>query len=163
MQLYFYGKEKKHTSSDTDSLICKAVCSYTGKAFTESIRRTGKGKPYIENGLFIGASHTLSTVVIGVDEKNFGIDCEDPTRTVRDRELITKRFFSEDETRYIQSFPEDKRDRAFLELWVKKEAYVKFTGDGLSGISKTDVTKLRGFEKVPNDYGLIIYIYKENA
>ena len=71
------------------------------------------------------------------------------------REKIAERFFTEKE------LTDAIDDESFLDIWVKKEAYVKFTGEGLSGMKSCDVTKLSGFEKIENDRNLIIYIYKE--
>ena len=54
-----------------------------------------------------------------------------------------------------------KSDLRFLEIWVKKEAYVKFLGTGIKDMKNCDTFSVKGsFEKA--DYGNnIIYIYKE--
>ena len=119
------------------------------------IKRTELGKPYIDYPVYIGVTHTDKVVIIGVDDVPFGIDAENITRVMARHDSIAERFFTQNELLQVRD------DESFLDIWVKKEAYVKFTGEGISGMSKVDTTKLSGFEKIQNDKNLIIYIYKE--
>ncbi len=45
---------------------------------------------------------------------------------------IAHRYFSPDETALLESVPESRRDRTFLELWTAKEAVLKALGRGLA-------------------------------
>ena len=163
MKLYFYDKKKGHKREDTDMMIRESLkeyfSGYSLPPYNGEIKRTNLGKPYIDHPLHIGVTHTDDICIIGIDEKNFGIDCEKCDRKMSRSDSIMERFFSEGERNYIDSC-EDKQG-TFLDTWVKKEAYVKFTGEGLAGMKNCDTSLLSGFEKVQNDRNLIIYIYKE--
>jgi 4'-phosphopantetheinyl transferase len=47
-------------------------------------------------------------------------------------ERIPEHFFSADEVRALRAIPEGLQARGFLELWTRKEAFIKARGDGLS-------------------------------
>lgn len=87
------------------------------------------GKPYIQNheNWHFNISHTDGIIVIAVSDKPVGVDVE----RIRKADLrIAKRFFTEKEIAYIDELAE-KQDERFFEVWTKKEAYLKYTGDGL--------------------------------
>ena len=159
MKLYFYDKNKGHKREQTDTMIRESLKTYISghslPPYDGEIKRTELGKPYIDYPLHIGVTHTDDIVIIAIDENEFGIDAEKVGRKMERREKIAERFFTENEL--LQAHD----DESFLDIWVKKEAYVKFTGEGLSGMKACDVTTLSGFEKTENDRNLIIYIYKE--
>ncbi|MEE0867144.1 MAG: 4'-phosphopantetheinyl transferase superfamily protein [Clostridia bacterium] len=142
MKLYFYSKNKKHTSKDTDVLIIKSACDYFNAPYKGTVIRDKNGKPGIE-GCYVGVSHTDDEVLIALSEKNFGIDMERRTRRVQNKEKIGERFFSPREYDYI--FCEKQgADERFIEIWVKKEAFVKYTGEGISCLESTDIFSLKG-------------------
>ena len=163
MKIYFYDKEKGHKREDTDRLIRESledyISGYSLPPYDGEIKRTDLGKPYIDYPLCIGVTHTDDIVIVALDEKPFGIDAEKTTRSMARQDSISERFFAENERKFIEESAD--KQGAFLKIWVKKEAYVKFTGEGLSGMKNVDVTLLSGFEKIENDKNLIIYIYKE--
>lgn len=87
------------------------------------------GKPYLKGypDFHFNISHTRNAVAVAFSEFEIGIDIE----KIRDVDLrIAKRFFFGAEWEYIVSM-EDK-NRAFFEVWTKKEAYIKYQGKGLS-------------------------------
>ncbi len=163
MKLYFYDKNKGHKRENTDMLIRESLKNYISghslPSYDGQILRTELGKPYIDYPLYIGVTHTDDIVIVGIDNKAFGIDAEKSGRKMSRRDAITKKFFTANECALIEGA--EDTDKAFLDTWVKKEAYVKFTGEGLSGMKESDVTALSGFEKIENDRDLILYIYKE--
>ena len=163
MKLYFYDKKCGHKREQTDMMIRESLKEYISghslPSYDGRILRTELGKPYIDYPLYIGVTHTDEVVIVGIDDNEFGIDAEKSGRKMPRREAIIKKFFTSDECALVENAKD--RDEAFLNIWVKKEAYVKFTGIGLSGMKACDVTALSGFEKVENNRDLIIYIYKE--
>ncbi len=159
MTLYFYEKNPHHKSSDTDRLINESIRRHQGVGGEIEVLRTNLGKPYVNLPLHVGVTHTDDIIIVALDDENFGIDCESIGRTQKNAEKIAERYFTENERQKI--FDSADRDKMFLDIWVKKEAYVKFTGHGLSGMKNCDVTSLQGFEKIENDRNLIIYVYKE--
>lgn len=165
MKLYFYDRQKGHKRQDTDMMIRESLKEYISghslAPYDGEIKRTELGKPYIDYPLYVGVTHTDDVVIIGIDKECFGIDCEKRGRKMDRYQAITKRFFSENERHLVEGAKDF--DKVFLDIWVKKEAYVKFTGKGLSGMKNCDVTLLSGFKEIENDKNLIIYIYKEQS
>ena len=163
MKLYFYDKKKGHKREQTDMMIRESLKEYISghslPPYDGEIKRTELGKPYIDYPLHIGVTHTDDICIIGIDEKDFGIDAECIGREIKRYDSIAKRFFCEDELKFIEESAD--KTGAFLDIWVKKEAYVKFTGEGVPAMKNCDVTLLSGFEKTENDRNLLIYIYKE--
>ena len=114
------------------------------------IFRNEHGKPMISgnNDIHIGITHTNGLIFIGVWDKNFGIDAEFNNREVKNKDAIISKYFFESE-----------KNKFFLDVWVKKEAYLKFLGTGLKDLKKADTSALK-FQKIGyKDY--IMYIYTE--
>lgn len=84
------------------------------------------GKPYLKdrNDLFFSISHSDHYVVCTASETEVGVDIE-PLSPIRP--AMVRRCFSADEQNWIG----DDAHR-FTRLWTMKEAYMKFTGTGLS-------------------------------
>ena len=78
----------------------------------------------------VSHSNRWALFVLG-ENREIGIDVE-YIRAELDIVGISRRFFSPHETHLIASAPEDERQRLFYEIWVRKEAYVKAMGKGLS-------------------------------
>ena len=112
------------------------------------------GKPYLtELNAYISLSHSGRLAVCAISENEIGVDIQ----TVRRADMrVARRFFSEEENELIRGASD--KDRAFFEIWVKKEAYVKLTGEGISGgfaVSNRDKTREYGYD--------IRYIEAENS
>lgn len=146
MDVFYYKKEK-----DTDFYIEKSL-KFLGKDTSFSRKN---GKPYRAD-CYIGVTHTDDIILVAIADFDFGIDCESLNRVVPNRDRIADKYFTENERVYIN----DDNTR-FLEIWVKKEAYVKFNGDGLKKMKNTDVFSFEGcFTKLAVDKYLI-YIYSD--
>ncbi len=147
MDIFYYKKER-----ETDFYIKKSL-EFLGR--DTSITRKN-GKPYA-NDCFIGVTHTEDFILVAVADFDFGIDCENLNRLVSNKEKIADRYFTENEREYI------KDDNArFLEVWVKKEAYTKYTGEGLSGMDKVDVLSLSGYFTKIEFIDNLVYIYSDS-
>ena len=95
------------------------------------IRLSSRGKPYFENSPYhFSISHTSRHAFCVLATVPVGIDAEELDRPVR--LSLAKRVFSpQEQQRFAQAADPH---RAFLSLWVLKEAAVKLTGEGLHGI-----------------------------
>lgn len=132
-KLFLYYKISPAEPSRT--LRLRAAADYTGdpvENFTESTRV--HGKPYFPSHphVHFSVSHTGSIWVCAFADCEVGCDVQDhrehddPDRLAR----IAKRWFSNGECR---DFDECGREPAeFYRIWSRKEAYVKFTGDGIA-------------------------------
>ncbi|MBE5816175.1 MAG: 4'-phosphopantetheinyl transferase superfamily protein [Clostridiales bacterium] len=88
-----------------------------------------KGKPYVSNfeNIHFNISHTKNACAGIFAPFEVGID----TELIRPAELaISRRFFTPNEAEYISGAPH-LSDERFFEVWTKKEAYIKLTGEGL--------------------------------
>ena len=121
----------------------QAGCSPVGA----SLAYEAKGRPYLKGvELDFSISHSDSVVVCAVEQNSdetaprIGVDVE----TVRNRsedsmERNAERWFTESERKM---FFADKQEMQFLRIWTGKEALCKRSGEGLSEVSKWDVTDL---------------------
>jgi 4'-phosphopantetheinyl transferase len=94
-----------------------------------------QGKPFIthlEQPIQFSVSHSgdLAAYVI-TGGQDVGIDIE-KHRGIPDFEDIAKRFFCRAEYDELLSLAPVHREEAFLQYWVRKEAYIKAVGEGLS-------------------------------
>ena len=93
------------------------------------------GKPTLahpnENGLTFNTTHSGHLVVIAVAEnRNVGVDME-KLRPIPKALQLAKRFFSDAEFRMLEATPDEERDRAFLEVWTRREGTAKARGDSV--------------------------------
>ncbi len=122
------------------------------------LAKTEFGKPYLLNQpqVFFNISHSKQALAVGFSNKNLGIDIEKITNA---NLKIARRFFTANELSYINqaadcslkqpnsncnsncNFNADTIiNQRFFEIWTKKEAYLKYHGQGLSlGLSSFDV------------------------
>ena len=94
-----------------------------------SIVNDDLGKPYIEEheNIFFNISHTHNVIAIAFSDNRVGVDIEKETENGLE---IAKRFFTDKENDYIAHMSADPM-KAFLEIWTKKEAFIKYLGLGL--------------------------------
>ena len=108
------------------SLLAQMYTEATGQPMP-SIAVTGSGKPYfLQDALHFSISHTPCHAFCCLSRTNVGIDAEEESRQVDLR--LAERYFSQNEQARLAA-AEDPR-KAFLRIWVLKEAYAKLTGRG---------------------------------
>jgi 4'-phosphopantetheinyl transferase len=92
------------------------------------------GKPTLTGntrGLTFNLSHTRGLILIAVARgREVGVDVEWLGRRVREMAL-SRRHFTASELSELDCAPRDERGRRFLQLWTRREARVKMTGEGL--------------------------------
>ncbi|MBE6933227.1 MAG: 4'-phosphopantetheinyl transferase superfamily protein [Ruminococcaceae bacterium] len=141
--LYVCGSEYsgKDASTAVRKLLAAAFLRLTGEAMPE-IKTLPAGKPYWEDGnLHFSLCHTRQAVFCAISDGIVGLDAE-KIRPVSP--AVVSRVLSPEELRQF-----DGSDEGFMRLWTLKEAYVKYTGEGLHGYPNKlsfDGTRLMGSE-----------------
>ena len=78
----------------------------------------------------IAHSHNVALCAVARG-RDIGVDVE-RVRADVNVDLIAERFFSQREIAALRLLPQEKKLTAFFTCWVRKEAYLKASGDGLS-------------------------------
>lgn len=123
-----------------DILVRILLSQHCGIPFEEVVVKTGtNGKPFMLNlpSFEFNISHTAGALVVALAEDPIGIDVE----KVRAVDIsIAKRFFSQQELTFVMQADGDQ-NRRFFDIWTKKEALIKCSGQGLSvDLRLADVT-----------------------
>jgi len=129
IKLYF--REIEEAKSNSNTLTNHFIGDYlkTGiKCF--QIGKSEHGKPYLIDhpNIHFNISHTGNAFVCALADEPVGVDIETEKRFHKG---IARKFFTVDEQKYVFDKPNRQHER-FTEIWVKKEAYVKWLGLGLS-------------------------------
>ncbi|HLP78521.1 MAG TPA: 4'-phosphopantetheinyl transferase superfamily protein, partial [Candidatus Paceibacterota bacterium] len=95
--------------------------------------------------LHFNLAHTGDLAVLGVSRLGpLGVDVE-TIRPVKDADDLVARFFSPRESESFQRLTSDRKVNAFFNLWTRKEALLKASGEGISGgLNRTEVSFLPG-------------------
>lgn len=103
---------------------------------TISFGRDKNGKPYAKDlDIHFSLSHSGTLAVCAISDKPVGVDAE------REKDVdpnVAKRLFVGQELEYVFKTEENVSKR-IIEVWTKKEAYVKMLGQGVSDFSTFDV------------------------
>lgn len=101
--------------------------SITGSPMPPILREPG-GKPYFAEGkLFCSLTHTKTAAFCALSDQPVGLDAEALSRQVSPN--LAGKILSPVE--YTQWEVSRNPQKALLSFWVLKEAYVKYTGEGL--------------------------------
>ncbi|MFF2955393.1 4'-phosphopantetheinyl transferase family protein [Kitasatospora sp. NPDC057965] len=99
------------------------------------------GKPYLPDhpGVAVSLSHTKGVVAAAAGHRPIGVDVE---LTDRGGSLldVAPRVLTEAELRLVREHPDPAR--AFLRLWVRKEALIKIGRTTLDGLAAVDLSGL---------------------
>jgi 4'-phosphopantetheinyl transferase len=108
------------------------------------------GKPAIAgqlngNAVEFNLAHSEALAMLAVTRTGaVGIDLE-RIRTITDADELVGRFFSPRENDAFQKLPPEQKPAAFFNLWTRKEAWLKATGDGITHhLNRVEVTFLPG-------------------
>ncbi|MCL2096929.1 MAG: 4'-phosphopantetheinyl transferase superfamily protein [Oscillospiraceae bacterium] len=119
-----------------------------GKPFIDGIYKTGENKrDKMDISVFFSLSHSGHMLVCAVACFNIGADCQKKNVENTDNlKKIAARFFSVQENKFLDSLVSSDKESEereseyinnFFKIWTKKEAYIKYTGKGLSEGMKT--------------------------
>ncbi len=121
----------KHISEMGGRLLEYAVSRLYRIGVPELSRDKGEhGKPcfHIHPEIRFNISHSGDLVICAVSDFEIGIDIQEKSRMNTDR--IAKKVMSPVEhKKYLES---SERQDFFYRVWVMKESYVKWTGDGIT-------------------------------
>lgn len=126
-----YKAVEKRNESLTAEVLLRAVLCYRLNTDNDKLEfcLSDKGKPFLKNRkIYFNVSHTKGLVAVAVSNVSIGIDIE----LIRDIDpKFCSRFCSRDEQAYVIPDGELRKIR-FFEVWTRKEAIVKQSGEGLS-------------------------------
>ena len=89
-------------------------------------------KPYLKNveNFHFNISHTKGIILLGLSSTPIGVDIELNYNPAFD---IMPNYFHEDEVHYVTAGSSEKvRSNLFFYVWTRKEAFTKYTGNGLN-------------------------------
>jgi 4'-phosphopantetheinyl transferase len=100
------------------------------------------GKPSVD-GLQFNVAHSGDVAVIAVSHNSqLGVDIE-AVRWLEDFDELVARFFCPRESQLFARLPNALKPTAFFNLWTRKEALLKATGEGIAySLNRVDVTFL---------------------
>jgi 4'-phosphopantetheinyl transferase len=108
------------------------------------------GKPLLQSSgrsttLHFNLTHSHDLALLAVTRAaQIGVDVE-AVRPLSDAHELVNRFFSARESAAFESVPEAEKPLAFFNLWTRKEAWLKATGEGIGHLlNKVEVSFLPG-------------------
>jgi 4'-phosphopantetheinyl transferase len=93
--------------------------------------------PFAASGVQFNLAHSGGLAAFAVArDRPVGVDVEQ-LRKVPELPQLIERFFSARECAAVSQLSAEEQTRAFFRLWTRKEAWLKATGEGMSGLLKT--------------------------
>ncbi len=123
-----------HPTEPSRVLRLRAAADFTGDPAESITEAEGTyGKPYFPShpDVHFSVSHTGGIWVCAFADDEVGCDVQDHRANDNPERLerLAKRWFSGNERRHLAECGYEPAE--FYRLWARKEAYVKFTGDGI--------------------------------
>lgn len=110
------------------------------------------GRPFFEEHTCdFSITHTQNRVFCALTDGEdssvrVGIDAEDLDRPdLSNLDAMVARWFTENEQKLFFASPTKE---TFLRIWTRKEAYSKYTGEGLKALSKMDTVRLQAERQI---------------
>ena len=118
-------------SIGAEILLEKALYESFGTHKELDIKIGSHGKPSLINDpeIHYNLSHSGNYVVCALASDEVGVDLQ----KMKQLNLkLAKRYFAEEEVKWLFDLPAEKQQRGFFDLWAIKESYMKFTGKGFA-------------------------------
>ena len=143
-QELYYLKQLRHSGIRKRYLISRAVLRILlhyladvpppGVLFKDGINGAPIGVPCDDgSNLMFSMSHTKALTFIGFCKgRRLGVDIE-KVRPVRHLLHLAEYAFASEESEWLSSLPPENVEIAFIRLWTRKEAVVKYYGGSVSG------------------------------
>ena len=125
----YQGKNREHFVGE--KLLEAALLKETGRKLSAQPRKKGpQGKPFFADlsGIHYNISHSGKYVLCIFSRQEVGIDIQEHRKAKYDRML--KRMVPE--SRRLEILGSPRLEQEFFREWAAREAYVKWTGQGLS-------------------------------
>jgi phosphopantetheine--protein transferase-like protein len=136
------ARERLFRSCLNDYLCVSGICLDSADSLDISaaaITKGAHGKPSFAAPELAAVrwslSHSGIYTAIAFSDSEVGIDIEDMARQREDDEryrAIARRFFAPDEIEFVCGGAGSSVKRRFFRVWTAKEAFVKYTGEGIS-------------------------------
>ncbi len=110
-----------------------------------AIETANSGKPFLANAdlccPYFNLSHAGDVLAIAVsNELDMGIDVEQ-VRLLTDLDGVARASLTHSERQQLQGAPASDQMALFFSYWTRKEAILKATGQGLSGLGSVDLAE----------------------
>jgi 4'-phosphopantetheinyl transferase len=107
--------------------------------------KPGLTKPFASAKLHFNLAHSENLALLAITSRApVGVDVEH-IRSINNVEDLVARFFSTRENELFQKLSAEEKPRAFFNLWTRKEALLKATGEGIGqSLKKVEVSFLSG-------------------
>jgi len=127
------------------AVLATYLQTYPGEIQFEYSQRGKPGLKDASAGLHFNLTHCEDLALLAVTRTcPVGVDVE-RARALGDADDIAVRFFSTRESEGLKSLPDAEKPVAFFNLWTRKEAWLKATGEGLSeSLNQVEVSFLAG-------------------
>ena len=113
---------------ETEPAKLELVCSPYGKPFLSGA--------LVESWLNFNLAHSENLALLAVTRVGtIGVDVE-RIRPLTAADQIAAKFFSARENAAFHKLPLEQKPVAFFNLWTRKEAWLKATGEGIGGLLK---------------------------
>lgn len=137
----------------TRYLVRYTLAEFLNTSKSLIIEKKSAGKPYLPDypEIDFNLSHSGDFLLLGIGKNcQLGVDIE----TIKPRENMSglvNRCFSKNEIQSWLALSDLEKQRYFYQIWTRKEAFVKATGEGISsGLTQIEVAKnLNVFVHVP--------------
>ena len=120
-------KENYNHENYYEDIIDNISKTYSNVINKIEIKKNNFGKPYLKgiDNINISISHSKNFLIYAFSENNIAIDIEIRRDVKKFMNKVSKKIFHIMENEYI--FRDIKKsEERFLEIWTRKESYVKF-------------------------------------
>lgn len=129
--IYFVEDSNKYAQRQlAHMLLVYGLYREYGIAGEILVKRREKGKPYLAEhpDICFNYSHSRQGVLCGIDEHEIGVDIEG---VISYREALAKKISHPNE--WDMLLAAEEKEQLLTRIWIAKESYLKFTGDGIRG------------------------------
>ena len=141
-----WSASHKIGKNEKNALLSLSALSLLHRAGMDGTLAYGEnGRPYFcdrmcDFSITHTQNHVFCAIIEGEEPTRIGIDAEDLNRPdFLNLDEMASRWFGENEQTVFSASPTKE---TFLRIWTRKEAYVKYTGEGIRALSKIDTVSL---------------------